>query len=62
MRSDVELTATEDRLCQQCYRKNEEELAAPQRGDDTAAEEGKATKKSSVKRNGKKLRKEHQNR
>lgn len=57
MRSDVELTATEDRLCQQCYRKNEDELAALQRGDDTTVEESKATKKSSVKRNGKKTKK-----
>jgi hypothetical protein len=33
MRSDVELCATDDRLCQSCYRKNEENLQVLQRGD-----------------------------
>jgi hypothetical protein len=54
MRNDVELCATNDRLCQQCYRKNEEELAALQHGNDAASEGSKTTKKSSTKRMGKK--------
>jgi hypothetical protein len=35
MRNDVELCATDDRLCQSCFRKNEEELESAQRRRNT---------------------------